>query len=153
MFFSLMCFFPEIEEVGFSLDSIPGLRSLLCHFAITPCRSPPRPCRIARARRGDSICAVGPPNGVGWEIQNFAFNTTHQQHRGTAHLLAFCNLDVLALFGGFTQRSKQTFGRSRRDLPLHAVGPPIGVGRKIEYSRRDLAICLGFRGIGHPASS
>ena len=45
--------------------------------------------------------------------------------------LAFCHLDVLALFRGFRHRSKRTFGRSRRDLP----------------------ICLGFRGIGHPASS
>ena len=58
---SFLFFLAEIEEVGFSLDSIPGLGSLLCHFAVTPCRSPPRPCRIARARRGDSICAVGPP--------------------------------------------------------------------------------------------
>ena len=36
-------FFPEIEEVGFSLDSIPGLRSVLCHFAVTPSRFRPRP--------------------------------------------------------------------------------------------------------------
>ena len=36
-------FFPEIEEVGFSLDSIPGLGSLLCHFAVSPPRSRPRP--------------------------------------------------------------------------------------------------------------
>ena len=36
-------FFPEIEEVGFSLDSIPGLRSLLRHFAVSPPRSRPRP--------------------------------------------------------------------------------------------------------------
>ena len=36
-------FFPEIEEMGFSLDSIPGLHSLLRHFAVTPPRSRPRP--------------------------------------------------------------------------------------------------------------
>ena len=36
-------FFPEIGEVGFSLDSIPGLRPLLCHFAVSPPRSRPRP--------------------------------------------------------------------------------------------------------------
>ena len=36
-------FFPEIEEVGFSLDSIPGLGSLLCHFAVSPPRSRPPP--------------------------------------------------------------------------------------------------------------
>ena len=36
-------FFPEIEEVGFSLDSIPGLRPVLCHFAVTPSRFRPRP--------------------------------------------------------------------------------------------------------------
>ena len=36
-------FFPEIEEVGSSLDSIPGLQSLLRHFAVSPPRSRPRP--------------------------------------------------------------------------------------------------------------
>ena len=100
-------------------------------FCCKPSAISPSAARIARARRGDSICAVGPPNGVGWEIQKFAFNTTHQQHRGTAHLLGLCHLDVFALFRGFRQRSKRTFGRSRRDLPIHAVGPPIGVDHKI----------------------
>ena len=36
-------FFPEIEEVGSSLDSIPGMLSLLRHFAVSPPRSRPRP--------------------------------------------------------------------------------------------------------------
>ena len=162
-------------------------------FCCKPSAISPSAARIARARRGDSICAVGPPIGVGWKIQMFAFNTTHQQHRGTAHPwhsatstsslffevsdkgprgdlvdldeiyrsmlsdlrwalarksrnsrqhhaptaprdrapLALCHLDVLALFRGFSHRSKRRFGRSRRDLE----------------------ICPGFRGIGHPASS
>ena len=36
-------FFPEIEKVELSLDSIPVLRSLLCHFAVTPPRFHRRP--------------------------------------------------------------------------------------------------------------
>ncbi len=39
----ILVFFPEIEEVGFSLDSIPGLPPVLCHFAVTPSRFRPRP--------------------------------------------------------------------------------------------------------------
>ena len=187
-------FFPRNRRGGVLFRFYTRSRPTFASFCCKPSAISPSAARIARARRGDSICAVGPPNGVGWEIQKFAFNTTHQQHRGTAHLLVVCHLDVLALFRGFRQRSKRTFGRSRRDLPIHAVGPPIGVGRKIQKftfnathqqhrgtahllvlchldvlaflrgfshrskrtfgrPRRDLAICPGFRGIGHPVSS
>ena len=41
-------------------------------FCCKPSAISPSAARIARARRGDSICAVGPPNGVGWEIWIFA---------------------------------------------------------------------------------
>ena len=60
-------------------------RFTFASFCCKPSAISPSAARIARARRGDSICAVGPPIGVGWKIQKFAFNTTHQQHRGTAH--------------------------------------------------------------------
>ena len=40
---ALFCFFPQIRDVGFSLDSTPGLRSTLCHFAVSPPRFWPRP--------------------------------------------------------------------------------------------------------------
>ena len=36
-------FFPEIEAVGFSLDSLPGLGSTFRHFAVTLPRFRPRP--------------------------------------------------------------------------------------------------------------
>ena len=46
--------YPEIEEVGFSLDSIPGLRSTFRHFAVSPPRFGPRP-------RGSIHLAEKPP--------------------------------------------------------------------------------------------
>ena len=67
-----MSFFPEIEEeVGFSLDSIPGLPApSFVSFCCNP--FPPfssSTARIARSRRGEAIRCVGPPKGVGSKIR------------------------------------------------------------------------------------
>ena len=51
---ALWAFFPEIKEVGFSLDYTPGLPSSFRHFAVTPPRFSPRP-------RGSIHLAFKPP--------------------------------------------------------------------------------------------
>ena len=60
-------FFPEIEEVEFSLD-YTGRAASFVSFCCNPSAISPSAARIARSRRKGAIRAVGPLNGAGLEI-------------------------------------------------------------------------------------
>ena len=110
--------------MGFSLDSIPGLCPLLCHFAVTPSRFRPRPrgsldlVEEKRSVVSDRRRASAGKSGSG--------SSARKWRRKTHRTIAWCTLGTcgVALFRGFRHRSKRTFGRSRRDLAICVAGTP-----------------------------
>ena len=64
--------FPRTQRGGVLFRFYIGSRVTFVSFCCNPSAISPSAARIARARRGGSIHAVGPPNGVGWEIWIFA---------------------------------------------------------------------------------
>ena len=64
-------FFPEIEEVGFSLDYTRSGVTFVS-FCCKPSAISSSAVRIARSRRGEAIRGVGPLNGAGVEISILA---------------------------------------------------------------------------------
>ena len=131
-----MFLFPEIEEVGFSLDSIPGLRSVLCHFAVTPSRFRPRPrgsLDLVEEKR--SVVSDRRRASAG---KSGSCSSARKWRRKAHRTIAWCPWETcgVALFRGFRHRSKRTFGRSRRDLAICVVaGTPPGC-RRLRPTRR-----------------
>ena len=110
--------------MGFSLDSIPGLRSTLCHFGVSPPRFPPRPrgsLDLVEEKR--SVVSDRRRASAG---KSGSCSSARKWRRKTHRTIAWCtwgNCGV-ALFRGFRHRSKRMFGRSRRDLAICVAGTP-----------------------------
>ena len=136
-------FFPEIREVGLSLDSTPDLRPTLRHFAVAPLGFRPRPPRIDRSRLETANGALKPGIGLdqgkpisrmyrAWGAQNPApIAWVTWQTWGFAR---FC-----VVFRGFRRRLYGTNGRSRRETVNGASKPAIAP-REIPTVPSDLGV-------------
>ena len=80
--------FPRNRRGGVLFRSYTRSRANFASFCCKPSAISPSAARIARARRGDSICAVGPPNDAGLKIWIFVCGTgTAPKNDAPAHRL------------------------------------------------------------------
>ena len=145
----VVTFFSEIKEVGFSLDSTPGLRPTLRHFAVTPPGFPPRPPgSIDLASKPPTV----PSNRGSAPIWESRFPACIVRGvRKTPHPApgSVCRLAASLGFVWYSEVSDVGSVGQMADL----VEKPCTVPPNRRSPPRDPHDLWGFRGIGHPAST
>ena len=136
-------FFPEIEEVGFSLNSIPRLHSEMCHFAVRPSGFWPRlPGSIDLASKPPTVPSNRGSASI-WESRFSAcivrgVRRTPRPAPGSNWTLGgFARFRVV--FRGFRRRFYGTNGRSRRET-VHGASKPVIALHEIPTAPSDFGV-------------